>query len=253
MPDIDKINNVAVADISKFESITFADGQKVNNQDVSLVTDAHVLLATETVPADSSAGVAAIDFTTQMSATYNVYEFHCTSLHPASDNVSFGFQVNASNDTGGDFDVFKMNSALFESYHKEDGSDSDVDYSSGNTVDHDDGILAVVPLLGGLQNDADSSASGIFTFWSPYLKRMGAGHGGDGSSYSAWYGFQKHFHGRFNFHNGSGNYTTESVSSGSVGTYNTDFSWRDIPEIRFRMSTGNIDAGEIKMYGLALA
>jgi hypothetical protein len=37
MPDIDKINNVAVADIDKFQSTTFATGQKVNNQDVSLV------------------------------------------------------------------------------------------------------------------------------------------------------------------------------------------------------------------------
>ena len=44
MPDIDKINNVAVADISKLDSITFADGQKVNNQSVSLVTDNHVLI-----------------------------------------------------------------------------------------------------------------------------------------------------------------------------------------------------------------
>lgn len=252
MPDIDKINNVAVADISKLDSITFADGQKVNNQDVSLITDAHVLLGTVTVPADSSAAVAAIDFTSQMSATYNTYEFHCTSLHPASDGVSFGFQVNASNDTGGGFDVFRMNTHMYQSYHKEDGSDSAVAYSS-NSVDHDDGILALVPLLGGLQNDADSSASGIFTFWSPYLKRAGSGHGGDGSSYSSGYGFQKHFHGRFNFQNSDPHYTTEAVSAGAVGTYNTDFSWRDIPEIRFRMSTGNIDAGEIKMYGLALS
>ena len=248
MPDIDKINNVAVADISKLDSITFADGQKVNNQDVSLVTDAHVLISTVTV----SSAVAAIDFTTNINSTYNIYEFHCTSLHPASDNVSFGFQVNASNDTGGDFDVFRMNSALFQSYHREDGGDSAVAYS-GNSVDHDDGILAVVPLLGGLQNDADSSASGIFTFWSPTLKRAGAGHGGNNASFGSGYGFQKHFHGRFNFQNSDPHYTTESVSTGSVGTYNTDFSWRDIPEVRFRMSTGNIDAGEIKMYGLALS
>ena len=64
MLDIDKINNVAVADISKLDSITFADGQKVNNQDVSLVTDARVLIEAQTftdestVSFDSLGGVA---------------------------------------------------------------------------------------------------------------------------------------------------------------------------------------------------
>ena len=72
MPDIEKINNVAVADISKLDSITFADGQKVNNQDVSLITDAHVLITTVTVPEDSSSPVAAIDFTSSIDSTYDV-------------------------------------------------------------------------------------------------------------------------------------------------------------------------------------
>ena len=246
--EVEKVNAIAIADIEKIINKTDDNIEKISGLEFTGVTDAHTLLHTVTV----SSAVSAIDFTSQMSATYNVYEFHCTSLHPASDGVSFGFQVNASNDTGGDFDVFIMNTHMYQSYHKEDGSDSAVAYS-GNSKDHDDGILDTVPLLAGLQNDNDSSASGIFTFWSPYLKRAGAGHGGDGTSYSSGYGFQKHFHGRFNFQNSDPHYTTEAVSAGAVGTYNTDFSWRDIPEIRFRMSTGNIDAGEIKMYGLALS
>jgi hypothetical protein len=96
LPDISKINNVAVADISKLDSITFAHGMKVNNQDVSLITDAHTLISTHTV--DAACGC--IDITSGIDSTYDVYEFRFENMHPANDMLFSRFQVNADGLTG---------------------------------------------------------------------------------------------------------------------------------------------------------
>jgi hypothetical protein len=244
MPDISTINNVAIADISKLDAVTFADGQKVNNQDVSLATDAHVLLATVTVPADSSSPVSDMTFT-DIDDTYDVYEFVFTSLHPQNDDVDFVFQTNMSGDEGGDFDVNKMNSTFYQSYHKEDGSDSALAYSSDNDVSNEDGSV-FVPLLVGLQNDSDSTASGVFTWYGPIGINAVVG------TYGRYYGFQKQWIARFNFQNSDPHYTIDSNTAGQMGNYNSDSSWQGHTEIRFKMSSGNIDAGEVKMYGYAI-
>ena len=229
MPDIDKINNVAVADISKLDSITFADGQKVNNQDVSLITDAHVLITTVTVPEDSSSPVAAIDFTSSIDSTYDVYEFVATSLHPASSGVNLLFQVNQSDDVDGDYDQTVMSTTHWQSYHNEADTDAALAYS-GNYHANASGT-GVVKLLGGLVNGNDNTASGTLQLYGPSSTV-----------------FNKHALSRFNFTNSSPHYTTDANVTILIGDHTATYD-QAVTQVRFMMSSGNIDAGEIKMYG----
>ena len=156
MPDIEKINNVAVADISKLDSITFADGQKVNNQSVSLVTDAHTLIATATSDgSDSSLG-----FTSGIDSTYDVYEFIFTNIHGQTDAANFVFQVNASGGSGFNETI---TSTFFNAYHTESGGPS-LEYDEGYDQAQGTGYQVLARDVG---TDNDQNASGILTLYAP--------------------------------------------------------------------------------------
>ena len=156
MPDISKINNVAVADISKLDSITFADGQKVNNQDVSLVTDAHTLIATATSDgSDSSLG-----FTSGIDSTYDVYEFIFTNMHPATNQVDFTVQFNASGGSGFNETI---TSTFFYAQHGEADATT---FSYYTSMDQAQGT-GYQPLNYETGSDADQSVSGMLTLYDP--------------------------------------------------------------------------------------
>ena len=226
MPDIEKINNVAVASISKLDSITFAHGQKVNNQSVSLVpADAHVLISTPLSITTSDSAVSDITITSGLNASYDVYEFVFTNLHPASNGVAFQFQVNDSGDEGGGYDESPITSTHWQAYHKKDGTDANINYSGGNDAAQS---TSFVNLFQGLVYGNDSSGSGTFTLYAP-------------SSTT----YVKHWSGSFSFHNSDPHYATEAYAAGYINDATA------ITQIRFKFSSGNIDAGELKMYGIS--
>jgi hypothetical protein len=226
LPDISKINNVAVADISKLDSITFAHGQKVNNQDVSLVTDAHTLIATAT----SDGSDASLGFTSGINSTYDVYEFHFTNMHPQTDNVQFQFQVNDSNDEGGGYDVSPITSTFISAYQKEDvvaanpGSFLiESDRSQTNQADYQELNIWVAGAVG------DESLSGVLKLYAP-------------SSTT----YLKHFMSDTNTLT-NGDYSRRSLVAGYINDRDA------ITQINFKFSSGEIQGGEIKMYGIAKA
>lgn len=217
MPDISKINNVAVADISKLDSITFADGQKVNNQSVSLVTDAHTLIATATASSSAS-----LEFTSGIDSTYDVYEFHCVSIHAATDNVNFTFQVNATD--GADYNDSAITSTFFAAYHNESDSNNNLAYEA----DFDQAQGAAYQVLANyFGNENDESGSGVLTLYAP-------------SSTT----FVKHFVSRFQ-NVTQDDYSRDNHAAGYINDTTA------IDNISFKMSSGSIDSGEIKMYGIA--
>ena len=215
MPDIDKINNVAIADISKLDAVTFADGQKVNNQDVSLVTDAHTLISTHTASSSSS-----LDITSGIDSTYDVYEFIFTSMHPQTNQVDFTVQFNASGGSGFNETI---TSTFFYSQHLETGA-SGLSYYTSMDQAEGTGYQALNYETG---SDADQSVSGMLTLYDP-------------SSTT----YVKHFMSRTQ--NAQGD--DVSVDVHAAGYINTTSA---IDEISFKFDSGNIDAGVIKMYGLA--
>ena len=200
---------------------TIANMEKLNGIVISgapAVPDAHVLIATAT--ASSS---ATLSFVLGLDSLYDAYEFRFTNMHPSVDNDYLGFQVNASGQSGFNETV---TSATFISFHKEDDSDDRLLYD----VNHDQAQGTAYQRLTHYQgNDNDQAASGVLTLYAPssttYVKqftaRINEAHGGD--------------------------FTTDNHTGGYVNTTAA------IDEISFKMSSGNIDAGVIKMYGIAKA
>jgi len=218
LPDIEKINNVAVADISKLDSITFADGQKVNNQDVSLVTDAHTLISTST-----ASNATSIDISSGIDSTYDVYMFDFINLNAATDNTTFQFQVNATD--GADYNDSAITSTHFAAFLDEpsEGTSSALYYDGSRDAAQS---TSFIPLEHYVGNGADESISGRMWLYAP-------------SSGT----YVKHWMAQF-----SQNAQHNAAYNTWVAGYINDTT--AIDDIRFKMASGNLD-GLIKMYGLA--
>ena len=174
------------------------------------------LISTHTASAS-----ATIDITSGIDSTYDSYEFHFVNMHPATDDVQFQFQVNAAGQSG--FNE-TMTTTLFRAYNREGTPDYGLGYVS--SADQAQGT-AYQPLTNKGGADADQSASGILTLYDP-------------SSTT----YVKHFTATTQF-----SYEAEySMVFYAAGYINVTAA---IDEISFKMSSGNIDAGTIKMFGVS--
>ena len=182
-------------------------------------SDDHVLIATATASAS-----ATLSFTLGLDSLYDAYEFRFENMHPQTQHAQFGFQVNAAGASGFNETI---TSSYFVAYHNEAGSDSALSYSAGH--DQAQGT-AYETMFHALDNEAKDSCSGILTLYSP-------------SSTT----YVKHFVARFNGTHHSSEYTMDAYAAGYINVTSA------IDEISFAMSSGNIDAGVIKMYGIAKA
>jgi hypothetical protein len=217
LPDIEKINNVAVADISKLDSITFADGQKVNNQSVSLVTDAHRLISTSTASNQTT-----LDITSGIDSTYDVYRFDMLNMHPTTD-ATFSFQVDTGTNTSYNQTV---TSTCSYAWHSENDSSTGHGYSGnrdqGNGTSYQEMTGEIVD-----SGDADSGLSGQIFLYNPasttFVKHflVDTVYFQQDPAQQWWFG---------------------------AGYFNTTTA---LTRISFKFSSGNIESGVVKMYGLA--
>jgi len=196
----------------------------VNNTSVNNVTDfasvtgssTLVLLSTQTASASAS-----ISFTSGIDSTYDEYIFKFINCHPATDQVSFDF--NGSTDGGSNYNVTKT-TTWFEAYHDEADTSTTLQYRTDLDLAQSTSFKKLGHFIG---NDNDQSGSGYLHLFAPssttYVKHFIAvsqnSHGGD-------YSYNNFAAGYFN--------TTSAINA-----------------IRFQMSSGNIDDGIIKMYGVA--
>ena len=173
-----------------------------------------VLLSTQT--ASSS---ATIDFTSSIDSTYKEYIFKYIDCHPATDNVEFQFNMTTD---GTNFNVTKT-SSYFNSYQAEDNSAQAVGYNTTPDLAQstNDQILAE-----DVGNDADQCVVGTLHLFEP-------------SSTT----FVKHY--LSNSSQSHQNNFTQNVFCAGYG--NTTSA---ITGVRFKFSSGNIDSGTIKMYGV---
>ena len=177
------------------------------------------LIHIASVTASSS---ATLSFTSGIDSTYNEYQFHFENMHPATDQVFFQFQVNASDDTGGGFDTSVITSSAFLAYHFE-GDASGLSYSGTQDLAQSASHQRLTQEVG---NNADQSASGILTLYAP-------------SSTT----YVKHFVARF-ADSGYNDYVEDHHVAGYINQTLA------IPEISFQFHSGNIDSGTIHMYGV---
>ena len=208
-------NNIGSSGILTASAVTNATVEDVTSFDNAASNATLVLLSTQTASAS-----ATISFTTGLDSTYDEYIFKFIDIHPATDDV--GFQFNMSTDGGSNYNVTKTTTAFQVNHDEADTATSLAYYSSVDLAQS----TAFQFLTGGTGNGADESLSGMVTLFNP-------------SSTT----FVKHFVTNTNEYgasNGSNNYYM-------AGYGNTTSA---VNAVRFQFSSGNIDDGIIKLYGV---
>ena len=202
----------------------------ITNSSVSAVTSfanasggTLILLSTQT--ASSS---ATISFTTGLDSTYDVYEFHFINIRPATDNVDFTF--NLSTDSGSNYNVTKTTTS-FRAFSNEGDTSTGVSYVNEDDLAQSTSFQLLTGAAGGsfMDSTSDEHLSGTLQLFNP-------------SSTT----YIKHFIAR-----------TEYIAGGATEIFSTDTfiagygnTTSAVNAIQFKMSSGNIDDGIIKLYGV---
>ena len=160
-----------------------------------------------------------LSFTSGIDSTYKEYLFTFTNVHP-SESAHLQFQANKAGESG--FNE-TMTTTMWGAFSEEDGSGANLFYT---TADDQANGTAFQTIVKGTNNDNDTATSGYLHLFNP-------------SSTT----FVKHF-----IAFGSTNGTDENDIYHTAGYFNTTSA---IDEIQFKMSSGNIDAGDICLYGIA--
>ena len=173
------------------------------------------LISTQTASSSST-----ISFTSGIDSTYDEYVFKFIDIH-GSDNQQLGFQANASGGSGYNETV---TNTYFRAFHNEADSSASLSYDTGRDQAQGTGFIEIISDFGG---DNDSCGVGTLHLFNP-------------SSTT----FVKHFlmtslnHARSN----------AARNMFIAGYFNTTSA---IDEIQFKMDSGNIDSGVIKLYGVS--
>ena len=202
--------NVTAAASKALKWNSGADGFETGDLGGSLV-----LLETQTASSDST-----LDFTSGIDSTYDEYIFKFISMHPETDNVNFTFQGNAAGGSGYNETI---TSSWFVAYQDEAGTATSLEYNTGNDQAQGTSFNILQDACG---NDNDHSLAGYLHLFNP-------------SSTT----FVKHWVARCN-RSHQADYTGDAFAAGYFNTTSA------IDEIQFKFSSGDTDAGTIKLYGV---
>ena len=167
----------------------------------------------------TASNTANIAFT--LTSDFKEYIFKFINLNPATDNVQFQFQV--STDNGSSYNI-TTTSTFFTAWHNENDSNQALSYTAAQDQAQGTGYQTLFWSLGG---DADESGSGELHLFNPTSTT-----------------FVKGYYSRLS---GMGD-SPMAMDLFTGGYFNTTTA---LNAINFKMSSGNIDAGKIKMYGIA--
>ena len=180
------------------------------------MTHIKTLTASSSATLDFLNGVSSVVF----DGTYDAYVFKFINIHPATDAVKFTFQADTGTNTNYNQAI---TSTMFESYHAEGDGAQGVGYETGHDQAQGTAFEGLCVIVG---NDNDQSVSGTLRLFNP--------------SSSV---FVKHFMSTINCSSQNDN----SQNDFKAGYFNTTTA---LTRVRFKMSSGNIDSGTIKLYGI---
>jgi hypothetical protein len=175
------------------------------------------LLATNTI----TSGVSSSSFTSGIDSTYRTYIFKWINIHPATNNVEW--QLNFR-DGSSAFDATKTTTSFLANHTEADGGAS-ISYSDGLDLAQATGYLSLNENTYG--TDADASLCGEMFLFAPSNTT-----------------FVKNFIIR-NTHMATNPGSRQDYSAGYCNVTAA------IDGVDFKFSSGNIDSGIIKMYGIA--
>jgi len=193
-----------------------------NNKSMSAITalpsgvSAKSLILISTTEASSS---STVDITSGIDDTYKEYIIKVIDIHPSA-TQDFRFQGNAAGGSGFNETI---TSTHFRSYNNEAGNTTTLAYGSPYDLAQGTGVQL---LFNGVGADNDQSASGTLYLFDPsnttFVKHW------------IWQGTQYQ-------------QSDYNIVHYAAGYFNTTTA---IDEIQFSPSTGNIDAGTFKLYGV---
>ena len=199
---------------------------KYNNNSISAITStgltAGVMTLIKEQTASSSATISFVHGTSDvvLYSTYPIYLFKFINIHPETNEVVL--TMNGSADTGSNYNVTKT-TTYFESWHNEGDSSTGLSYSTSRDMAQGTGFCDLQSEYG---TDNDQAGCGEMYLFSP-------------SSTT----FVKHF-----MFTGNQYHQSDYSQNNYVAGYFNDTN--DIDAIQFKMSSGNIDAGTFKLYGI---
>ena len=202
---------------------------KHNNNSISALTSAGslaqgkmTLIKEQTASSSSSISFVHGSSDVVLDNTYPIYVFKLINIHPATNDVAFKFNLSA--DTGSNYNVTKT-TTNFGAYQAENDSEAAIGYDTSRDLAQSTSAQGFFS-SGDLGNGSDESTSGQLTLFNL-------------SSTT----FVKHFMSVVNYYN-QGNYSINTFVAGYGNTTSA------IDAVQFTMSSGNIDSGTIKLYGI---
>ena len=173
------------------------------------------------ITTNTSSNAASSSFTSGIDSTYKLYIFKFYDVNPATDDVNFSFQVNASGQSGYNEELM---STAFVANANEGDSDTSLAYDGTNDQARGTGFQVIMP--GGMGNGSDESGAGTLWLYNPSDTTFVTFYQSDLASNSN-HEYAFHFF--------------------TAGYFNVAAA---ITNVQFKMSSGNMDA-VIKMYGVS--
>jgi hypothetical protein len=195
---------------------------KHNNNSISeLTTPGSIAQGKMTlISSQTASGSASIEFTSGIDSTYPIYKFELINIHPSAD--ANNTHMSASTDGGSSYGV-TATTTQFQAKHNEADNDSALQYSTAGDLAQSTNPVDIGRSLG--SGNDECGVATIFIF--------------NPSSTT----FVKHFISTNNEYHSS-DLTLQNFTAGYFNTTSA------IDGIQFSMSSGNIDAGTIKLYGI---
>ena len=176
------------------------------------------LISTQTASSSSS-----IDFTSGIDSTYKEYIFKFYDIHPGNNDSNNRLSFQGDTGTNTNYNQ-TITSTHFNALHNESSGATELTYETNHDLAQSTNFKTITRDIG---NGNDECTSGELFLFDP-------------SSTT----FVKHFLSRANTYHNS-DFTENSFTAGYFNTTSA------IDEIQFKFSSGNIDSGVIKMYGLS--
>jgi len=170
----------------------------------------------------TASGSASLSFTSGIDSTYDEYQFWFVDIHPATDAAEFSFQVDSS--SGSSFNK-TMTTSYYRAYHFESDGAAVLGYDTASDQANGTGYQT---LALDVDNDADSCVAGKLCLYRPSSTSL-VKHFMSETQYS--------YDGGASFNAFAAGYINEPTTA--------------ISKVSFKFSSGNIDAGQIHMFGVS--
>ena len=153
-------------------------------------------------------------------STYKEYVFTFNNIHPQTDEAHLTFRADTGTNTNYNQTI---TSTFFRAYHDEADNNTELAYITAQDLAQSTSFKQLNHKQG---NGNDESAAGTLQIFNPASTT-----------------FVKHFIGRNQYYY----YDDYSMDVFTAGYFNTTTA---LTIVRFKMSSGNIDAGDICLYGI---